>query len=69
MKDQELIYDLIFSEKKEFVINIEEYVEVHNHEHFIDEIKEVLEKSKVKIISSSLIVNSKSVIWTLKINK
>ena len=50
MKNKEdLIYDLIFSEKSEFDINISEYIgNIYKYESFIKEIKEVLESKFVK---------------------
>lgn len=71
LKDKdELIYDLIFSENTEYEIHIEQYIEdIYKYDYFIDDIKDVLYKSKVKIMVTSVIVDIDSVIWNLKIKK
>ena len=71
MKDMDdLIYDLIFSEETEFQIDISEYInDIYKHEDFIDELKNVLKKSKVKIVSSKVKIDSKTAIWELKVKK
>ena len=71
MKDREgLIYDLIFSEALDYEIDISEYIkDIYQHDEFVSEIKRVLKKSKVSITSSSIEVDSKTVIWKLKVRK
>jgi hypothetical protein len=67
---EELIYDLIFSEKFEFKIDIAEYVEdIYQYDDFIEEMKIILKKSKVKVLKSVVTVDSKTAIWTLKVKK
>ena len=47
----DLIYDLIFSEKSDFEINISDYIDnIYKYETFIREIKDILKKSKVSLI-------------------
>ena len=66
----ELIYDLIFSEKFDYEIDMSNYIEdIYKYEEFITEIKKVLKKSKVKIIKSEVKLDSKTAIWQLKVNK
>jgi hypothetical protein len=52
MKNREdLIYDLIFSEKLDFYINISDYIEnIYKYETFIKEIKDIL----MNIITSQM---------------
>lgn len=71
MKEKdELIYDLIFSEKWNYSIDISDYIKnIYEYESFVDEIKEILKKSKVKIMKSALVVDSKTAIWELKVKK
>ena len=71
MKPKEpLIYDLIFSESSEYVINIGEYItDIYKYDDFIDEVKQILRKSKVSIVNNSIDVDSKTVIWKLKVKK
>jgi hypothetical protein len=70
IKKEELIYDLIFSQKKEFNIDISKYIDdIYKYEDFISEIRKVLKKSKVIIIDSKVNLDSKTVIWKLKVSK
>lgn len=67
---EELIYDLIFSEKIEFKIDIAEYVDdIYQYDDFVEEMKIILKKSKVRILKSIVTVDSKTAIWTLKVKK
>lgn len=67
---EELIYDLIFSENIDYKIDVGEYIEdIYKYDVFVDDIKEVLRKSKVSIIGHSIDVDSKTVIWKLKVRK
>ena len=69
LKD-ELIYDLIFSQDESFVIDVSEYItDIYQYDDFINEIKFILKKAKVKLISNSIDVDSKTVIWRLKVKK
>ena len=43
--------------------------DIYQYESFISEIKKILKKSKVKILSSNIIVDSKTVTWELKVIK
>lgn len=66
----ELIYDLIFSEDIEYTIDIGEYIsDIYKYDDFVDDIKKILQKSKVSILTNSIDVNSETVIWRLKIRK
>jgi hypothetical protein len=66
----ELIYDLIFSETVVYRIDIAEYLDdIYKYEEFVTEIKKVLKKSKVGIVKSSVLVDSKTAIWELKVKK
>lgn len=65
-----LIYELIFTEKGEFTIDVGNYIkDIYQYDHFIGEVKEILRKSKVTLLNSSIDVNSKTVIWKLKVKK
>lgn len=66
----ELVYDLIFSEKNNYVIDVGEYItDIYKYDEFIDDIKQILHKSKVTIVSNSIDVDSKTVTWKLKVKK
>lgn len=67
---EDLIYDLIFSEVTEYKINISEYIEdIYKYDRFIDDIKNVLKKSKVSIIKEKVDLEEANVIWNLKVKK
>ena len=69
-KKDELIYDLIFSEDEDFVIDVGAYIpDIYKYDEFVDEIREILRKSKVSIINNSLDVDSKTVTWKLKVRR
>jgi hypothetical protein len=69
-KEDDLIYDLIFSEKESYKVDISDYiVDIYTYEDFIEKIKKILKKSKVRVISSSTLMSSKTVIWELKVKK
>ena len=58
------------SVKFEFKIDIAEYVDdIYQYDDFIEEIKIILKKSKVKILKSIVNVDSKTAIWHLKVKK
>jgi hypothetical protein len=71
VKDRrDLIYDLIFSEKTVYSIDISEYIkDIYRYDEFVSEIKAVLRKSKVTILKSSVMVDSKTATWELKVKK
>jgi hypothetical protein len=66
----DLIYDLIFTEKIDFKIDISNYIkDIYQYDEFVDEIKFVLKKSKVKVLKSDIKLDSKTAVWHLKVNK
>lgn len=71
MKDKDkLIFDLIFSDIEEFVIDVGDYIDdIYKYDEFVGDLKDVLRKSKVSIIKNSIDVNSKGVKWRLKVRK
>ena len=63
----ELVYNLIFSDNVQFIIDIGEYItDIYKYDDFVDEIKQILHKSKVILVSNSIDVDSKTVIWKTK---
>lgn len=67
---ESLIYDLIFSEQCDFVIDLGDFVDdIYLYEDFVDDIRSVLRRSKVTIAKSSIKVDSKTARWELKIKK
>jgi hypothetical protein len=69
-KIDELIYELIFSENTYYLIDISDYLnDIYKHEHFIDELRHILKKARVKIIKGEIKIDSKTVIWELKVKK
>lgn len=67
---EELIYDLIFSDKTSYEINVAEYiVDIYKYDYFIADIKKILKKSKVSILSDKIDLDPKKVIWKIKVKK
>jgi len=71
MTKEELIYELIFSENNEFSVEVCKYIEdIYKYEDFTDEIKKILVKSKVLLVSENINITSKgNIIWEIKIKK
>lgn len=69
-KTDDLIYDLIFSDETYYLLDISNYIkDIYQYDTFISDIREILKKSKVKIIKSDVKLDSKTVIWELKVKK
>lgn len=69
-KKDTLIYDLIFSENVDYKIDVSDYInDIYQYEAFISEIKKILKKSKVSIINNNVKLDSKTVVWSLKVRK
>ena len=69
-KTDDLIYDLIFSDETYYLIDISNYIkDIYQYQSFINDLRDVLKKSKVKIIKSDVKLDSKTVIWELKVKK
>ena len=64
LKDtKDLIYDLIFSEETEYLVNVGDYIrDIYKYDTFIDEIKLILKKSKVTLIKEKISVDPDSVL-------
>lgn len=70
MDKEKLIYDLIFSENNSYEIEVSDYIEdIYKYDHFIDDVKKILKKSKVQIVREKVMVDSNSIIWKLKVKK
>jgi len=66
----ELIYDLIFSETTVYEIHVEQYiVDIYKYDRFIDNVKEILRKSKVDIVKEKINVEANSVVWRIVVSK
>jgi len=65
-----LIEDLIFSQKDDYKIDISFYVDdIYQYDDFVEDIKIILKRSGVKIKKSEIIIDSKTAIWYLKVIK
>ena len=71
MKDKDaLIYDLLFSDKEDFKIEVSNFVEdIYKYDRFIDEMKSILKKSKVSISREKTNIKTNSVIWEIKVKR
>lgn len=68
--EDDLIYDLIFSDQTSFRISIDDYIEdIYKYESFISKIKKILKKSKVQIIESNVIIGLETALWEIKVKK
>jgi hypothetical protein len=66
----DLIYDLIFSDKMNFSVDISDYItDIYQYENFVNDIKKILKKSKVSVINSSVLLSSKTAVWEIKVKK
>lgn len=66
----DLIYELIFTDRSEFKIDISKFIEnIYQYDEFVDDIKSILKKSKVKIVKSEINLDSKTAFWNLKVRK
>jgi hypothetical protein len=69
-KTEDLIYDLIFSDETYYSIDISNYIkDIYQYDSFIKDIRNILKKSKVKIVKSDVKLDSKTVVWELKVKK
>jgi hypothetical protein len=69
-KTDDLIFELIFSEKTDFRINISEFIEEpYKYDRFVDELKVILEKSNVTIIKERVNLETAGAIWILKVKR
>lgn len=70
LEKKDLIYDLIFSETDDYKINIADYIDdIYGYDEFVENIKIILKKSRVKVKKSEIIIDSKTAIWYLKVIK
>jgi hypothetical protein len=71
VKDKnDLIYNLIFSNQTDYVIDIGEYIsDIYKFEDFVNNIRDILKRSKVSVVRHSVDVDSKTVVWKLRIKK
>jgi hypothetical protein len=71
LKDKDaLIYDLLFSDKEDFKIEVSNFVEdIYKYDRFIDEMKSILKKSKVSISREKTNIKTNSVIWEIKVKR
>lgn len=69
-KKEDLIYDLLFSEREDFKIEVAGFIEdIYKYDRFIDEMKKILKKSKVDIQREKVSINQNSVIWEIKVKR
>jgi hypothetical protein len=68
--EDDLIYDLIFSEKTNFRIDISDYIsDIYQYEDFIEKIRKILKRAKVRVVISDTLMSSKTVVWQIKVKK
>ena len=66
----DLIYDLIFSKKESYDIIVSDYIiDIYTYDKFIINIKGILKKSDVRILTEKLITSPTEVLWKINIKK
>jgi hypothetical protein len=69
-KEQQLIYDLIFLNKKEYEINLLEYInDIRYIEEFSGRMTSILMESGVKVKEQVFILTKEKTTWVLKIKR
>jgi hypothetical protein len=69
-KREDLIYDLLFSEREDFKVEVSGFIEdIYKYDRFIDDMKKILKKSKVNIEREKVSINQNSVIWEIKVKR
>ncbi len=69
-KEEELIYDLIFSDKNKFEIDISDYIsDIYEYKKFVGDILKILRKAKVEIIENRITTYYNTMIWYIKVKK
>ena len=67
---EKLIYDLIFSENTDYVIDTSDYInEPYEYNEFVRDIRKILKRSKVKIIKENLNLLNTGAVWSLRVKK
>ena len=70
MNRDDLIMDLIFSERTHYRINISDYIkDIYKYDIFIKDMKTVLKKAKVVIIDEKVILEEEEAEWVLRLEK
>ena len=70
LKKEDLIYQLIFSEEESFEIKVSEYTQdIYKYDRFINEIKDILKKSKVVISKEEVDLEEDCVLWSLSVKR
>ena len=70
MNRDDLIMDLIFSERTHYRINISDYIkDIYKYDIFIKDMKTVLKKAKVVIIDEMVILEEEEAEWVLRLEK
>lgn len=65
-----LLYELIYSNDSEFSIDLSEYIDdIYKYESFVKNIRKILKQAKVKILNSDIKLDSRTVVWKLKVSK
>lgn len=69
-KLDKLLYELIYSDNCEFTIDLSEYIDdIYDYESFLKDIRKILRRAKVKILNNDIKLDSRTVIWKLKVSK
>jgi len=66
---ENMIYDLLFSTKRIFNIDLEKYCSFENRAMFRDEIRTIIMRGGIKTLDDRIIHTNETVIWKLELKK
>lgn len=66
---EQLIYDLIFSDNNIFKINLDLYCKPKARSYFRENIRSILKRSKIKVTCDTIINTTDAVLWKLELIK
>jgi len=66
---EKLIYNLLFSDKRIFNIDLEKHCSFENRAIFRDEIRTIIIRGGIKTLDDRIIHTNESVIWKLELKK
>lgn len=67
--NEQLIYDILFSKKKVFLIKLDDFCIFEERTKFKTHIRKICKKGKVKILDDRIIHADEYVCWKLEIKK
>lgn len=66
---EQMLYDLLFSNKPVILVNLDEFCQFNNREGFKDEIRYIIKLGGVKILDDRIVHTNESVLWKLELKR